>query len=109
MGVVGDRIDGWFSDGKIKRTVFAPSVILIATTRTTAGPEQDQVQYVVRGGAGAARTFETGTALTSNGYGFSVQTAPKVSIDELVRGGYFSNAQISVSTLQELQGIRAWM
>jgi RHS repeat-associated protein len=81
------------------------SIILLATTTSTAGPSEDEVQYVVRGGAGAVSSFEQGTNLTSNGYGFSVQTAPSVSISELARGGYFPNAQISVSTVQELQAI----
>jgi len=81
------------------------TAILLATTTSTAGPEQDQVQFVVRGGAGAASSFQAGTALTQNGYGFSVQTAPNVPVDELARGGYFPNNQISVSTVQRLQGI----
>jgi RHS repeat-associated protein len=78
---------------------------LLFTTSSTADKTKDEVQYVVRGGAGAASSFEAGTNLTTNGYGFSVQTAPHVSISELARGGYFPNAQISVSTVQVLQNI----
>jgi RHS repeat-associated protein len=91
--------------GTLAATLGLAGAALLATTTSTAGPEQDEVQYVVRGGAGAASSFERGTNLTSNGYGFSVQTAPSVSINELARGGYFPNAQISVSTVQELQAI----
>jgi hypothetical protein len=60
---------------------------------------------VVRGGEGAPWSFEKGTNLSQNGYGFSVQTAPNVSVDELARGGYFRNRQISVSTVDKLQAI----
>jgi hypothetical protein len=73
-----------------------------AISQTTSS---DDVQYVVRGGAGAANSFQNGTAATQNGYGFSVQTAPGVSIDELARGGYFPNGQISVSTVEQLEAI----
>jgi uncharacterized protein RhaS with RHS repeats len=91
--------------GTIAATLGLAGAALLATTTSTAGPDQDEVQYVVRGGAGAVSSFQQGTNLTSNGYGFSVQTAPSVSINELARGGYFPNAQISVSTVQELQAI----
>jgi len=36
-------------------------------------------------------------AWTKNGYGFSVQTAPDASIEELARGGNFLNKKISVA------------
>ncbi len=64
--------------------------------------DDDQQQYVVRGGVGAVQNFMTGTTLSQNGYGFSVQTAPGVSIDELARGGGIPNNQISVSTVGQL-------
>ncbi|MGB9114986.1 RHS repeat-associated core domain-containing protein [Bradyrhizobium sp.] len=104
VGTAGDILTG-ASLGVGAVTGAVASVILLATTTSTADRTQDEVQYVVRGGAGAASSFERGTNLTSNGYGFSVQTAPSVSISELARGGYFPNAQISVSTVQELQAI----
>ena len=81
------------------------SAILLATTTSTADRTQDEIQYVVRGGQGAASSFQAGTAATQNGYGFSVQTAPGVSVNELARGGSFLNSQISVSTVQQLQDI----
>ena len=65
-------------------------------------------QYVVRAGMAAPENLEGGTKLTQNGYGFSVQTAPGVSIDELARGGRFPNNQISwttVDTLQKIPGV----
>ncbi|MBN9064178.1 MAG: RHS repeat-associated core domain-containing protein, partial [Rhizobiales bacterium] len=81
----------------VAATLFYPS--------STADSSRDEIRYVVRGGAGASKTFETGTALTQNGYGFSVQTAPGVSVQELAKGGRFPNAQISVSTVHLLQKI----
>jgi hypothetical protein len=65
----------------------------------------EQPQYVVRGGEGKARDFEKGTAMTQNGFGFSVQTAPGVIVEELARGGGYPNKQISVTTVDRLQSI----
>ena len=104
FGTAGNILSG-AAIGAGAATAAVASAILLATTTSTADRTQDEVQYVVRGGAGAASSFERGTNLTSNGYGFSVQTAPNVSTGELARGGYFPNAQISVSTVQELQAI----
>jgi hypothetical protein len=63
-------------------------------------------QYVVRAGLVRPRDPIDGTTshrdmpeLT----GFSVQSAPGVSVDELARGGLFRNRQISVATRQDLQ------
>ena len=84
--------------------VLAGGILAVSST-STAGPERTDVQYVVRGGEGKARDFERGTQLTANGFGFSVQTAPGVPVDELARGGEFPNRQISVSTVQELNAI----
>jgi len=104
VGTAGDILAGP-SLGVGAATSAVAGAILLATTTSTVDRTQDEVQYVVRAGAGAASTFEKGTALTTNGYGFSVQTAPRVSVDELARGGYFPNGQISVTTVQELQAI----
>jgi len=104
VGTAGDILAG-ASSGIAAATGAVAGAILLATTTSTASPQQDELQYVVRGGAGAASSFEAGTALTQNGYGFSVQTAPGVSVNELARGGSFPNSQISVSTVQQLQDI----
>jgi hypothetical protein len=84
----------------VQTAVVATALILSATS--TAGPEEDELQYVVRAGIGKPAAFEAGSRMTSNGYGFSVQTARNVSIDELARGGAFKNKQTSVSTVQQL-------
>ena len=63
----------------------------------------DQPQYVVRAGIVTPAQLRAGTRFTVNGFGFSVQTAAGISVDELARGGRFPNRQISVTTLQELR------
>jgi hypothetical protein len=69
------------------------------------GPPRCGSQYVVRAGEGKAIDFQRCTAMTQNGYGFSVRTAPNVLVDELARGGYFKNLQSSVSTTLILRTI----
>jgi hypothetical protein len=61
-------------------------------------------QYVVRAGVATPTQLRAGTRLTANGYGFSVQMAPGVAVDELARGGRYPNRRISVSTVQQLRG-----
>jgi RHS repeat-associated protein len=65
--------------------------------------EDNDDQYVVRGGVATVRQLTGGTGplnpahfggLTS---GFSVQSAPRKSVYELARGGHFRNLQISVT------------
>jgi hypothetical protein len=75
-------------------------------------PDQQQTdndkakdQFIVRAGIGKSADFEKGTKLTSNGYGFSVQTRSNTSIEELARGGGFPNLQISVTTVRALEAI----
>ena len=63
-----------------------------------------QLQYVVRAGIATPSQLRAGTRFSVNGFGFSIQTAPGVSVDELARGGQFPNRQISVTTVQELRG-----
>jgi RHS repeat-associated protein len=99
------RFLGGLASASVATVGALSGVMLLATTTSTADRTRDEVQYVVRAGAGAASSFERGTALTINGYGFSAQTSPNVPVDELARGGYFPNRQISVSTVQELQAI----
>ena len=74
-------------------------------TNDVCSPAPCGNQWVVRGGAGSATSFQNGTQQGPNGFGFSVQTAPGVSVDELARGGSFPNNQISVSTTNQLQAI----
>jgi hypothetical protein len=51
------------------------------------------------------RSIRDGAQVSANGFGFSVQTAPGISEDVLARGGSFPNAQISVSTVRQLEAI----
>ncbi len=61
--------------------------------------------YVVRAGLAAENTLEAGTRLTVNGSGFSVQTFPGISVDELARGGGWPHKYISVTTIDMLRAI----
>ena len=72
--------------------------------RDAAG-DAGQPQYVVRAGVATPFQLRAGTRLTVNGYGFSIQTAPGVSVDELARGGRFPNRQISVTAVQQLRDV----
>ena len=63
-------------------------------------------QYVVRAGMVRASTLIAGTTPHRDMHeltGFSVQSAPGVSVDELARGGQFLNPKISVTTRARLQ------
>jgi hypothetical protein len=71
--------------------------------RDAAG-DAGQPQYVVRAGVATPFQLRAGTRLTVNGYGFSIQTAPGVSVDELARGGRFPNRQIGITTVEQLRG-----
>jgi RHS repeat-associated protein len=85
-------------------TFLYPSATSSLDTCATGGCE-NVMQYVVRGGEGKPIDFQRGTNLTTNGFGFSVQTAPNVTVEELARGGGYKNSSISVSTVQQLQTI----
>ena len=76
-----------------------------STCTENPGACERNPQYVVRGGLAAPGSLQEGTALTSNGFGFSVQTAPGVPVDELARGGFFRNKMISVTTVARLEMI----
>lgn len=71
------------------------------------GEQADEVdQHVVRAGMARPDNLIAGTTahrLLPGLTGFSVQSAPGVSIDELARGGQFRNLQISVTTVSTLQ------
>jgi hypothetical protein len=73
---------------------------LASDARGSAG----RPQYVVRAGVATPSLLRVGTRFTVNGFGFSIQSAPGISVEELARGGRFPNRQISVTTLQELRG-----
>jgi hypothetical protein len=63
-------------------------------------------QYVVRAGIARPDNLIAGTTahrLLPELTGFSVQSAPGVSVEELARGGQFRNRQISVTTRNALQ------
>jgi predicted TPR repeat methyltransferase len=63
------------------------------------------VQWVVRGGAASKEQLMNGVAehkAVPGLYGFSVQTAPGKTVEELARAGEFPHAKVSVTTLQAL-------
>lgn len=68
--------------------------------------EVEAVQYVVRAGLARPENLTAGTSKHSvipELTGFSVQSAPCISIAELARGGQFRNRQISVTTTGALR------
>jgi len=103
----GDILAG-LSLGTATVTGAVASVILLATTTSTAGPSQDEVQNVVRAGVATPNSLIAGSAehLAVPGlYGFSVQSAPGLSVEDLAQAGAFPNRQISVTTTAELAGV----
>ncbi len=62
----------------------------------------DAQQHAVRG---SAESFQQGSRPGPNGFGFSVQTAPGVSVDMLARGGSFPGNPISLATVRRLQAV----
>ena len=87
-------------------TVVAGGMLAVTST-STGGPEQDQPQFVVRAGAAQPDLLETGTRSSINGYGFSVQTSPKLSPDTLASeaANIEKYRQYSVTTVQQLEAI----
>jgi hypothetical protein len=71
------------------------------------GLEEEADQYAVRAGLARPDNLIAGTTAHSTPLpgltGFSVQSSPGVSIDELARGGQFRNRQISVTTASALR------
>jgi hypothetical protein len=87
-------------------TVLSVCALSESSVGSRAGTAGDQ--YVVRAGIARPQDLEKGTNFTINGYGFSVQTSPGVSVDQLARGGRFPNNQISwttVDTLEKIPGV----
>jgi RHS repeat-associated protein len=79
-------------------------------TGSIATTNDDGPQYVVRAGAAAANSIQTGTAITINGYGFSVQTAPDLSPEQLASGApniqnYGAYSYTTVQQLEEIPGV----
>jgi hypothetical protein len=69
-------------------------------------PKNEADQYVVRGGLARPDNLIAGTTahrMISELTGFSVQSAPGVSIDELARAGQFRNRWVGVTTLRTLR------
>jgi RHS repeat-associated protein len=89
-------------------TAVAASAILLATTTSTADRSQDEIQNVVRAGVATPNSLIAGSAehLAVPGlYGFSVQSEPGRSVNDLAQAGAFPNRQISVTTTAELAGV----
>jgi hypothetical protein len=84
---------------------------LVATTTSTAGPEQDQVQYVVRDGINTADRFINGSGVTidaqGNLQGVSVQTFPNTSVQQVSQRQYLPYNQIGVNILNPVNAAGA--
>lgn len=81
------------------------AAILMATTTSTADRSRDEVQNVVRGGITTPQSLIDRSAehiAVPGLYGFSVQSAPGLSVEQLARAGGFPNRQISVTTTAAL-------
>ena len=107
IGTAGDILSG-ASLGVGAVTGAVASVILLATTTSTADRTQDEIQNVVRAGVATPNSLIAGSAEHSavpGLYGFSVQSAPGLSVDDLAQAGAFPNRQISVTTTAELAGV----
>jgi len=107
VDTAGDILAG-ASLGAATVTGAVASVILLATTTSTADRTQDEIQNVVRAGVATPNSLIAGSAEHSavpGLYGFSVQSAPGLSVDDLARAGAFPNRQISVTTTAELAGV----
>jgi RHS repeat-associated protein len=79
---------------------------VLGPVATGRKPSEDA--YVVRGGVTTPKQLQAGTAehrgvpgLT----GFSVQSAPGMTIEQLAAAGQFPNSQISVTTVSQLDAI----
>jgi len=73
------------------------SGILAVTSTSTAGRSQDEVQDAVRGGVTTPESLiarSTEHLAVPGLYGFSVQSAPGLSVNDLARAGAFPNRQI---------------
>jgi RHS repeat-associated protein len=86
------------------------AVALVATTTQTVGPEQDQVQYVVRGGLSAPSTLQTGTTELSriglpNQYGFSSSSAPSMTVNQIATIADYPHPELTYTTTGELAGL----
>jgi len=84
------------------------AVILAVTTTSTADRSQDEVQNAVRAGVATPNQLIAGSAEHRDVpglFGFSVQSAPGLSVDDLARAGAFPNRKISVTTTAELAGV----
>ncbi len=81
---------------------------ILATAGDSAAASRPNPQPVVRGGFATPESLIRGTTQTPFGlYGFSVQSAPGRTIDELARAGRFPNGTISVSTVDALRAVGA--
>ncbi|MBI4613834.1 MAG: RHS repeat protein [Planctomycetes bacterium] len=73
-------------------------------------PREDPPIYVVRGGMATPENLQAGSAEhrgVPGVLGFSVQSAPGVSVEDLARAGRFPNVTISVTTVARLQAAGA--
>lgn len=110
--IVIGLMDAGLLDGSLiksfeKSIIVAGEATIPATVATNvpdsnAGPKE---VFVVRGGIATPEQLQKGVAehrAVPGLTGFSVQSAPGKSIEELAAAGQFKNAQISITTVQNL-------
>ena len=86
-------------------------VALLATTTSTADPTVDQLQYVIRGAWRRPRIFRGGGKGPVKGFapltGFSVTSAPGLTVDQLAQYAQYPNGTISYTTTDALAALGA--
>jgi RHS repeat-associated protein len=107
-GDIAVGIGGRVAAGAFALPLAIAGGILAVTSTATADRSQDEVQNVVRAGVATPNSLITQSlehSAVPGLYGFSVQSAPGLSVDDLARAGAFPNRQISVTTTAELAGV----
>jgi hypothetical protein len=91
-------------------TAALAAAILAATTTRTAEPEDDELWYVLRGGASRPRDLQRNTQELSDiglpgQYGMSSTSARNMSVDQLAAVAKYPNEQISYTVLPEVKAL----
>jgi hypothetical protein len=85
---------------------LAAAIVAATTTRLGNG---ELPWYVVRGGLATPQNLIAGSGTVDDPYshltGFSVQSAPGLTIDQLAAAGRYRNPMISYTTVQDLANI----
>ena len=96
------------AQNKLIRSLAAPLLLAMAVfdTGELTNSGEDNLSFVVRGGIANSSQLQRGVALhfeVPGLTGFSVQSEPDKTIDELAQAGQFPNKQISVSSVKSLK------